>query len=186
MEDDIDDVLKRAQECRDIRQEFLQKATNAMGQLAGEIAGVDACLEAEGLQLIEEQRKLKVAINLARHQRELDNAKAEASLAASRKACSRALEEAREADHPREIAEKRAWELQAWTASLEQQVELRQASLASLKGTPVEEEELRRREEVLTLEATKRSLDHERLETRERQVTQADDDVGAREARIQE
>ena len=44
---------------------------------------MDACLEAEGLRLVEEQRKLKVAFNLARHQRELDNAKAEASLAAS-------------------------------------------------------------------------------------------------------
>ena len=65
-------------------------------------------------------------------------------------------------------------------------MELRQAALASLKGTPVEEEELRRCEETLTLEAAERNLDHERLETRERQVTQAEDDVGAREARVQE
>ena len=81
---------------------------DAMGQLGGELADVDACLEAEGMWLIEERRKLKVAINLARHQRELDNAKAETSLAASRKACSRAIEEAREVDHRREIVEKRA------------------------------------------------------------------------------
>ena len=39
---------------------------------------------------------------------------------------------------------------------------------------------------MLTLEAAERNLDLERLETRERQVTQAEDDVGAREARIQE
>ena len=51
---------------------------------------------------------------------------------------------------------------------------------------PVEEEELRRREETLTLEAAERKLDLERLETRERQVTQAEDEVGAHEARIQE
>ena len=65
-------------------------------------------------------------------------------------------------------------------------MELRQAALASLKGTPVEKEELRRREEALTLEAAERNLDLEWLETRERQVTQAEDEVGAREARIQE
>ena len=73
------------------------------------------------------------------------------------------------------------WELQAWCNSLEQQVELRQASLASLKGALVEEEELRKHEEALTLEAAQRNLDLERLETRERQVTQAEDNVGARE-----
>ena len=39
---------------------------------------------------------------------------------------------------------------------------------------------------MLTLEAAERNLDLERLETRERQVTHAEDDVGAREARIQE
>ena len=61
---------------------------DAMGHLGGELADVDKRLEAEGLRLIEERRKLKVAINLARHQRKLDNMKAEASLAASREACS--------------------------------------------------------------------------------------------------
>ena len=154
-----------------------------MGQLAEELADVDARLEAEGLRLIEERRKLKVAINLARHQRELDNAKAEASLVSSREAFSQALEEAREVDYHREIAEKRAWELQAWSASLEQQVELRQAALASLKGTPVKEEELRKSEEALTLEAAERSLELERLESRERQVAQAEDAVGACKAK---
>ena len=69
--------------------------------------------------MAEEWHKLKVAINLGRHQRELDNVKAEASLAASREACSRALEEAREADYHREAAEKRAWELQAWSTVLD-------------------------------------------------------------------
>ena len=106
--------------------------------------------------------KLKVAINLEHHQRELDNAKAEASLAASREACSRALEEAREADRRCEAAEKRAWELQAWSASLERQVEAHRAALASLRGTPAEEEEIRRREEALALEAVERSFELER------------------------
>mgnify|MGYP005823308091 CR=1 FL=1 len=36
------------------------------------------------------------------------------------------------------------------------------------------------------MEADERNLDLERLETRERQVTQAEDDIGAREAWIQE
>ena len=61
--------------------------------------------------------------------KDVDNAKAEASLKVSREACSRALEEAREADRRREAAEKRAWELQAWSASLEQQVEACKAAL---------------------------------------------------------
>ena len=46
-------------------------------------------------------------------------------------------------------------------------MELRQAALASLKGAPVKEEELLRREEALTLEAAERNLELERLETRE-------------------
>ena len=157
-----------------------------MNRLGDELADVDARLKAEGLRLAEEWRKLKVAINLGRHQRDLDNAKAKESLEVSREACSRALEEAHEADRRREAAEKLAWELQAWSASLEQQVEAHKAALASLKGTPAEEEELRRREEALALEAVEHSLELERLETRERQVAQAEDVVGAREAKAQE
>ena len=79
-----------------------------------------------------------MAINLGRHQRELDNAKAEASLKVSHEARSRALEEAREADRRREAAEKRAWELQAWSASLEQQVEACRAALASPRGATLD------------------------------------------------
>ena len=65
-------------------------------------------------------------------------------------------------------------------------MELRRAALASLKGVPTEEEELQRREEALTLEAAERNLNLEWLETRERQVTQAENNVGAREVRVQE
>ena len=122
-----------------------------MSRLGEELAGVDSRLEAEGLRLTEEWRKLRVAINLGRYQRDLDNAKAEASLKVSREACSRALEEAHEADGRREAAEKRAWELHAWSASLEQQVEARRAALRRSGGTPVEEEEVRKREEALAL-----------------------------------
>ena len=96
------------------------------------------------------------------------------------------MDEAREADRRREAAEKRAWELQAWSASLEQQVEARRAALASLRGTPAEEEEVQKREEALTLEAVERSLELEQLETREHQVAQAEDAIGAREARVEE
>ena len=117
-----------------VRHELFQEAMGAMNRLGEELAGVDARLEAEGLRLVEERRKLRVAINLGRYQRDLDNAKAEASLKVSREACSRALEEAREADRRREAAEKCAWELQAWSASLEQQVEARKAALASMRG----------------------------------------------------
>ena len=115
-----------------------------MSQLGVELAGEDACLEAEGLRLAEERRKLKVAIALARHQRDLDNAKAEVSLAASRDACFQAVKEAQEADRHRKAAEERAWELQAWSNSLEQQVELRQATLVSLKGASADQAELQR------------------------------------------
>ena len=76
-------------------------------------------------------------------------------------------------------------ELQDWCNSIEQQVELRQCALALLKGGPAEEKELRRREEALTLETAECNLDLEQLEMRERQVAQAEDDVGAREAWIQ-
>lgn len=68
----------------------------------------DACLEAEGLRRVEEWHKLKAVVSLACHQRDLENAKAEASLATSREACSRALEEAQDADKRREAAEERA------------------------------------------------------------------------------
>ena len=155
-----------------VRHELFQEATDTMNRLGEELEGVDACLEAEGLRLAEEWHTMKVAINLGRHQRELENMKAEASLAASRETCSRALEEAREADRRREAAEKRTWELHAWSASLEQQVEARQAALVALRGTPAEEDEVRKREEALALEAVECSLELEQLETRERQVAQ--------------
>ena len=93
-EGDAEDVLRRARERRALRQEFLQGAADAVSRIGAELAGEDARLEAEGLRLAEERRKLKVAITLARHQRDLENAKAEASLAASREACSQAAEEA--------------------------------------------------------------------------------------------
>ena len=69
---------------------------------------------------------------------------------------------------------------------MEQQVELREAALASMKGGSVDRAELQKREEALTLETTERTLDLERLETRERLVAQAEDDVAAREARASE
>ena len=143
---------------------------DALSRIGAELADEDARLEAEGLRLAEERHKLKVAIALARHQRDLKNAKAEASLAALQEACSQAVEEAREADQRRKAAEERAWELQAWSSSLEQQVELREVALALMKGASVDQADLQRREEALTLEAAERTLDLERLETRERLV----------------
>ena len=52
----------------------------------------------------------------------------------------------------------------------------------SLKGASVDQAELQRREEALTLEAAERTLDLDQLETRERLVAQAEDDVAAWEA----
>ena len=80
-----------------VRHELFQEAMNAMSRLGEELASVDSRLEAEGLRVVEERRKLKVAINLGRYQRDFENAKAEASLKVSHEARSRALEEAREA-----------------------------------------------------------------------------------------
>ena len=68
---------------------------------------------------MDEWHQLKVAIKLGRLQREHVNAKAEASLATSREASTRALEEAREADSRRAIAEERHRELQALNITLE-------------------------------------------------------------------
>ena len=62
-------------------------------------------------------------------------------------------------------------------------MEARKATLASMKGMPAKEEEILKREEALALEAVECSLELERLETRERLVAQAEDVVGAREAR---
>ena len=129
---------------------------------------VDARLETKGLWLVDKWRQLKVAINLGRLQHERANAKAEASIATSCEPSARVLEEAREADHHREVAEKRRQELQALNASLEQQVEARRAALASMKGAPSDEGKVLSREEALVLEATERSLVLERLEMRER------------------
>ena len=63
-------------------------------------------------------------------------------------------------------------------------MELCQAALVSLKEASIDQAELQKHEEALTLEAAERNLDLERLETRERLVTQAEDDVAAREARV--
>ena len=87
-----------------------------MSRLGEELASVDSRLEAEGLWLVEERCKLRVAINLGHYHCDLEKAEAEASLKIANEARSRALEEAREADHRREAAEERAWGLQAWSA----------------------------------------------------------------------
>ena len=69
-----------------VRHELFQEAMCVMCRLGEELASVDSRLEAEGLRLAEERRKLKVAINLGRYQRDLENTKAEASLKVSHEA----------------------------------------------------------------------------------------------------
>ena len=93
-EGDAEDLLERARECHALRQGFLQRAADAVSQLGVELADKDTRLEAEGLCLAEERRKLKVAVALARHQCDLNNEKAEVSLEASREAFSRDILEA--------------------------------------------------------------------------------------------
>ena len=65
-------------------------------------------------------------------------------------------------------------------------MELRHAALESMGLASVDQAELLKREEALTLEAAERNFDLERLDTRERLVARAEDDVAAREARAQE
>ena len=147
-------MLERARGHRALRQGFLRRAADTVSQLGAELADEDARLEAEVMRLAEERRKLKVVVALARHQRALDSEKAEASLAASREACSRAAEEAQEANQRLKAAEEQAWELRALSSSLEQQVELHEAALASMEGCSVDRAELQKCEEALRLEAT--------------------------------
>ena len=67
MGDDISRALKFARERSVVRHELFREAMGAMSRLGGELMDVDACLEAEGLRLMEERHKLKVAINLGRY-----------------------------------------------------------------------------------------------------------------------
>ena len=82
---------------------------------------------------------------MASRQRDLDDAEAKASLVASREARSWAAEEAREADRRRTSAEERAQELLAWCHSLEEQVELRELALASMRVASGDPTELQKR-----------------------------------------
>ena len=75
-DDDAEDVLERVRRRRFLRQEFLRRAADAVSQLGEELDDEDARLEAEGLRLAEERRKLEAAVALARHQHDLDNEEA--------------------------------------------------------------------------------------------------------------
>src|SRR4051812_26021268 len=176
-DDGVADVLERARGRRARHHEFLRRASGAVDLLGQELAEEDVRLEAEGLCLAAEWRKLEVAAALARRQRDLDDEEAKALLEASLAARSQAVEEARAADRRREAAEEQARELLARCHSLEEQAELREAALASMKVVSGDPAELRKREEALVLEASERTREYEQLETRERLVTQAEDDV---------
>ena len=54
-------MLKSAQEKSVVHHKLFQEAMGAMNQLGEELANVDARLVAEGLRLVEERHKLKVA-----------------------------------------------------------------------------------------------------------------------------
>ena len=78
-----------------VRHELFQEAMGAMNRLGEELASVDSRLEAEGLRLVEERCKLRVAINLGRYHRDLENMKEEASLKVANEARSRPIVVAR-------------------------------------------------------------------------------------------
>src|SRR3954465_4231481 len=86
----------------------------------------------------------------SRRQRDLDDEEAKASLEASRVARSQAAEEARGADRRREAGEERGRGLLDWCHSLEEQGELREAALASMKVASGDPAQLQKREEALT------------------------------------
>ena len=93
-----------------VHHELFWEAMGALSRLGEELVDIDARLEIEGLWLADEWHWLKVAINGRLHH-ERASAKVEASLATSREASARALEEAGEADRRREVAEERQREL---------------------------------------------------------------------------
>ena len=158
----------------------------AMVHLGGELANVDTRLEAENRCLEGEWQRLKVAINLGKLQRDEAEVRVEASLAASREACARAMEEAEAANRRPEAAEERERDLLSSSVALLREIEERRALLASTPGeVALAEAELLRHHEDLTLEAVDHSLALERLEVRERQAAVAEDAVAARKAQVQ-
>ena len=94
-----------------MRVELFGEAIHAMIHIGGELANVDTRLEVENRHLEQEWQRLKVAINLGKLQRDKADARAEASLATSRKDCVCAMEEAESANRRREAAEEREREL---------------------------------------------------------------------------
>ena len=184
--EDLGDELAFARGRSAVRFGFFGEAMRAMVHLGGELANVDTRLEAENRRLEDEWQRLKVAINLGKLQRDEAEARAAASLAASREACARAMEEAEAANRCRQAAEERERDLLSSNAALQREVEERRALLASSPGeVALAEAELLRRHEDLTLEAVEHSLALERLEVRERQAAVAEDAVAAREAQVQ-
>ena len=157
-----------------------------MVHLGGELANVDTRLEAENRRLEGEWQRLKVAINLGKLQHDEAEARAASSLAASREAGARTMEETEAANRRRKAAEERERDLLSSNASLLRKIEERRALRAfSLGEVALVEAELLRHHEDLTLEAVEHSFALERLEVRERQAAVAEDDVATREAQVQ-
>ena len=102
-----------------VRLEIFGKAMGVMIRLGWEVADVDTRLEAEDRRLAHEWHQLKVAINLEQLQHNQANVCAAASLATSRKACARALEEADVANRRREASEEREREILSLNTALE-------------------------------------------------------------------
>lgn len=95
------------------------------------------------------------------------------------------MEEARAADHQREVVVERERELQASNTALEQQIEVRRVALSAPLGkASPDEAESQKCEEGLALDVVERSLELEGLEVREHQAATNEDVVATREARV--
>lgn len=126
-----------------------------------------------------------MAINLGKLQHDEAEARAASSLAASREAGARTMEETEAANRRRKAAEERERDLLSSNAALQREVKGRRALLASSPGeVALAEAELLRRHDDLMLEVVEHSLALERLEVRERQAAVAEDAVAAREAQV--
>ncbi|KAE8777000.1 hypothetical protein D1007_50281 [Hordeum vulgare] len=149
---------------------LFRTVADTLQRLGAALSSNEVRLKDDRMYLASGWRQLEVAVNLRRLQRERARVEAEESLAATVEARERALFEAREADCQRMVSENRHRELCALNADLEEQAGLgSRASVDSLALVEVEQ-----------------SLEQERLEVRERQVSLDEESLASRQAKLEE
>ncbi|KAE8776024.1 hypothetical protein D1007_51411 [Hordeum vulgare] len=142
---------------------LLHTTADALRHLGAGLASNEVRLEDERWYLASGWRQLEVAVKLGRLQRERARAEVEGTLATAAKAREHALSEAQEAECRGMASENRHRELCTLNADFEEQAQLR-----------------------ATLGEVQQILEQERLETRERQVSLAEESLASREAKLQE